>query len=61
MIIGKASITTVQQPIKELAARSTELLINRVLNRAVEKTNKVFDCKVITRESTSANTKNHEQ
>ncbi|MEG3765286.1 LacI family DNA-binding transcriptional regulator [Alteromonas sp. 14N.309.X.WAT.G.H12] len=50
-------LTTVQQPIKELAARSTELLINRVLNRAVEKTNKVFDCKVITRESTSVNTK----
>lgn len=51
------TLTTVQQPIRELAARSTELLINNVLNRPLEKTNKVFDCKVITRESTSVNTK----
>jgi LacI family transcriptional regulator len=48
------TLTTIQQPIRELAALSTELLINNILNKTPDKSQHEFQCKLITRESTAA-------
>jgi LacI family transcriptional regulator len=48
------TLTTVQQPLRELAARSTELLISNILNKPNEKSDNEFQCTLIIRESTAA-------
>ncbi|QHJ13084.1 HTH-type transcriptional regulator DegA [Paraglaciecola mesophila] len=47
------TLTTVEQPLRELAARSTELLINNILGKKTDKLESEFLCKLIIRESTS--------
>jgi len=48
------TLTTVQQPLRELAARSTELLISNILSKPNDTSENEFQCTLLIRESTAA-------